>query len=218
MKRYILGCMTVAVVFGGLLASARADDLNPPPWTRNQPNTTTENWTFSTSANPSAPDPGYWDPNGTPQATITGTGNQWFALYDTHVGVWTLGGANSSMDLGIPNTPFDDTKIKLVWTQITWEPTYTGEPAPVVVVNGIQSAPVTTYPVGTGSWLQSYYMTTLQYNPQYEDVVITGSYALDEVVVDTICTPVPEPSSLALLAVGALSLLSIASRKRRLAA
>src|ERR1017187_7054737 len=92
MKRYVLGCLAMAVVFGGLVASVRADDLNPPPWARNQPNTTTENWTFSTDANPSAPDVAWYNPNGTPQATITGTGNQWLALYDNHVGVWILGG------------------------------------------------------------------------------------------------------------------------------
>jgi len=56
----------------------------------------------------------------------------------------------------------------------------------------------------------------LTYNPQYEDVIITGSYNLGEVVVDTIC--IPEPSSLALLAMGSISLLLYASRKRRLAA
>jgi hypothetical protein len=56
----------------------------------------------------------------------------------------------------------------------------------------------------------------LAFNPQYEDVIITGSYYVGEVVVDTIC--IPEPSSLALLAVGAISLLPYAWRKRRLAA
>ena len=213
MKRSVLAGMTVAVVFGGLVASVRADDLNPPPW-RGQPNTTYQGWTFATDANPSEAD--VVNPYGTPNATITGTGNTWYALFDGHVGVWTLSGPSSSMDLGIPNTPTDYTREKILWTQITWQPTYTGEPAPVVMVSGIASSPVTTYPVGTGSWLQSDYSTTLQYNPQFEDVVVTGSYALGEIVVDTIC--IPEPSSLALLAVGALSLLTYASRKRRLAA
>ena len=215
MKKYILASMTVAVVFGGLVASVKADDIYPPPWQRGTAGTTEQGWTFATSANPSTPDEGYFNPYGTPQATITGTGNVWNAFYDNHVGVWTLCGSNSSMDLGIPNTPYDPTKYKTVWTQITWEPTVTGQAAPLVVVNGIQSAPVTTTPSGNGSWFQSVYDTTLVPNPAFEDVIITGSYQLGEVIVDTQC--VPEPSSLALLAVGAVSLLC-ASRKRRLAA
>jgi hypothetical protein len=84
------------------------------------------------------------------------------------------------------------------------------------MVSGIPSAPVTTFATGSGNWFQSVYDTTLQYNPQFEDVVITGSYYLGETVVDTQC--VPEPSCLALLALGALGLLSHASRKQRLAA
>ena len=169
---------------------------------------------MSTSNNPSAPD-NVFNPNGTPQLTITGTGNTWYDFYDNHNGVWALGGLNSSMDLGIPNTPYDNTKTKDVWTQITWQPNGTNA-APVVMVNGIASAPFTTYSVGNGGWFQSVYQTTLAFNPQYEDVIITGSYYVGEVVVDTIC--IPEPSSLALLAVGAISLLPYAWRKRRLAA
>ena len=102
-----------------------------------------------------------------------------------------------------------------MWTQITWEPDADLD-TPVVMVNGIAVNAFTTYAVGTGLWKQSVYDTTLAWNPSSEDVVITGSYYLGEVVVDTIC--VPEPSSLALLAVGALSLLTYTSRKRRLAA
>ncbi len=215
-KRYLLVCMTVAVVLGCSVASVRADDIYPPPWERGHPNTTLQDWTFSSDANPSAPDVAFYNLYGTPQATITGTGNTWFQFYDNHNGVWALGGPTSSMDLGIPNTPLDDTKTKDVWTQITWEPTVTGQAAPLVVVNGIQSAPVTTTPSGNGSWFQSVYDTTLVPNPAFEDVIITGSYQLGEVIVDTQC--VPEPSSLALLAMGAISLLPYAWRKRRLAA
>jgi len=206
--------MTVAVVLGCSVASVRADDIYPPWWQRGQPNTTLQDWTFSSDANPSAPDVALFNPNGTPHATITGTGNTWYQFYDNHNGVWALGGPSSSMDLGIPNTPYDDTKTKDVWTQITWEPIGTNA-APVVMVNGIASSSFTNFSLGNGGWFQSVYQTTLPQNPAFEDVVITGSYALGEVVVDTIC--IPEPSSLALLAMGALSLL-YASRKVRPAA
>ena len=70
-----------------------------------------------------------------------------------------------------------------------------------------------------GGWIASAYEFVLPHNPAAESVVITGSlpgttFDLGEVMIDTIC--IPEPSSLALLAVGALSLL-YASRKRRAA-
>lgn len=211
LAKFTLG-MAAAILL--IAASVRADDIYPPPWQRGATNTTFQDWTFSTSANPSAPDNVY-NPNGTPQATISGTGNTWYQFYDNHNGVWVLGGPSSSMDLGIPNTPFDTNRTKEVWTQITWEPNGTNA-APVVMVNGIASAPFTTYSEGNGGWFQSVYDTTLASNPQYEDVIVTGSYYLGEVVVDTIC--IPEPSSLALLALGSISLLLYASRKRRLAA
>lgn len=214
MKRFILVCMTVAVVFGCSVASVRADDIYPPPWQRGQTNTTFQDWTFTSNLNPSPADVAFYNPNGTAYANITGTGNSWQQFFDNHNGVWILSGTNSSMDLGIPNTPYDATRVKYLWTQITWEPD-ADQDTPVVMVNGIPVSAFTTYLVGNGNWKQSVYQTTLVPNPQYEDVVITGSYYLGEVVVDTIC--IPEPSSLALLALGAISLL-YASRKRRLAA
>jgi hypothetical protein len=213
MKRYFLACMAAAVVFGISAATVRADDIYPPPWQRNQPNTTRQAWTFSTDANPLPPDEDFFNPNGTPHVTITGTGNVWRSLYDNHVGVWTLGGADSSMDLGIPNTAYDPEKQKELWTQITWQPEYANEPAPVVVVDGIQSLPVTTYPEGNGGWFQSVYDTWLPFNPSYEDVIVTGSYDLGEIVVDTRC--VPEPSSLALLAMGGFSLAAFLWRRKQ---
>jgi len=103
MKQYILGCMTVAVVFGCSVASVKADDIYPPAWTRGMTNTTYQEWNFGTSANPAAPGVAY-NPNGTPTATITG--GIWSFIYDNHVGVWTLG-ASDSIDLSIPNTPLE---------------------------------------------------------------------------------------------------------------
>jgi hypothetical protein len=213
MKQYILGCMTVAVVFGCSVASVKADDIYPPAWTRGATNTTYQEWNFGTSANPAAPGVAY-NPNGTPTATITG--GIWSFIYDNHVGVWTLG-ASDSIDLSIPNTPLELNNTKDIWTQVTWQGDLGG--SPVVTVDygstGLESIVSTlqfTAPVGTGRWLQSVYLARLPFNPASENVIVTGTIDVGQVVIDTQC--IPEPSSLALLALGAISLLSYASRKR----
>jgi hypothetical protein len=206
-------CMAVVAVCGSSVAPVWADDIYQPPWLRFQPNTTYQDWTFSTPANPSPPDVNFYNPNGMPQSTITGTGNTWLPNYDQHTGVWRLAGANSSMDLYIPNTPRDNARYKDVQTQITWDPDYQNEPAPLVMVNGIPSAPVFTAPVGIGNWMQSVYQTRLAYNPQSEDIIVTGSYALGQVVVDTQC--VPEPSTLVLLTMGAFGLAAFVWRRKQ---
>jgi hypothetical protein len=211
MKQCILVCMTVAVVFGISAASVRADDIYPPPWTRGLADTTFQDWTFTTDVNPSPADEALANPYGTPQATISGAGNVWHQFYDNHNGVWTLA-SGASMDLYIPNTPRDNTRYKDVHTQVTWEPNLSEE-APVVMVNGIASEPVFTVQVGDTGWFQSVYDTRLDANPDSEDVVITGSYSLGEVVIDTQC--VPEPSSLALLAMGAFGLAGFVWRRKR---
>jgi hypothetical protein len=214
MKQYILGCMTVAVVFGCSVASVKADDIYPPPWQRGQPNTTYQAWDFGSAANPVVADTPYYNPNGTPTATIIGASAIWSAFYDNHVGVWTLG-AGDSIDFFIPNTPADPTRSKDIWTQITWQTDNNG--SPVVTVDGVASTLQFSVPVGNGGWLQNVYLTTLRGNPSQEDVIISGSlpgttFDLGQAVIDTEC--VPEPSSLALLALGAISLVSYASRKR----
>jgi hypothetical protein len=208
--------MTVAVVFGSSVASVRAEDIFTPPWVRDTAGTTWEAWTFSTDANPSAPDEGYFNLYGTPQATINAGTSQWSANYSGHIGVWTLG-ASDSINFGVPNTPLDETKTKTVWTQLFWQSDNNG--IPVVMVNGVASTFVESQSE-PGGWIAAAYENVLPYNPAYEDVVVTGSlpgttFDLGEVFIDTQC--VPEPSSLALLAMSAISLL-YASRKRKLAA
>jgi hypothetical protein len=211
MKPCILGCVTVAILFGCSVTSLKADDLYPPPWARGVPGTTYQAWNFGTIANPVVAD-SFYNPYGTPTATING--GTWSLFYDNHVGVWTLG-AQDSIDLYIPNSPLDLYNYKEVWTQITWQPD--AGPAPVVTVDygsgsSALSALQFTQPAGTGGWLQSVYLAVLPYNPSSENVIVTETGDVGQVVIDTEC--VPEPSSLALLALGGVSLLSYVSRKR----
>jgi hypothetical protein len=205
MKRSILTCLTVAVVFGGSLASVKADDIYPPPWQRGSAGTTFQEWTFPTSVNP-APAEGFYNPYGTAVATVTG--GTWQQFYDNHVGVWTLG-SNGRIDVGVPNTPYDPTRHKLVWTQITWQPDFGAQP--IVTVDGNAATLVLSTPVGNGLWFQNVYEYYIPFNPNFEVVSITGAIDVGQIVIDTQC--IPEPSSLALLGIGALGLL-YASRKR----
>jgi hypothetical protein len=203
--------MTVVILFGCSVASVKADDLYPPPWTRGGPDTTYQAWDFATATDPVSADT-FYNPYGTPTATING--GSWLYFYDNHVGVWTLG-PEDSIDLYIPNTPLDPYNTKEVWTQITWQPD--AGPAPVVTVDyGSGSSVVSTLQftvaAGSGDWLQSVYLADLPYNPASEDVIVTETGDVGQVVIDTIC--IPEPSSIALLALGGISLLSYASRKR----
>lgn len=211
MKTCILGCMTVAVVFGSSVASVKADDLYPPPWTRGGPGTTYQAWDFATITDPVNADT-FYNPYGTPTATING--GSWSYFYDNHIGIWTLG-SKDSIDFYIPNTPLNFDTYKEVWTQVTWQPDL--GPAPVVTVDyGDEESVVSTLqftvPAGSGNWDQSVYLAFLPINPSSENVIVTEVGDVGQVVIDTIC--VPEPSSLALLALGGISLLSYASRKR----
>jgi hypothetical protein len=219
MKRWILACMSVAVVSGGFAATAWADDLVPPPW-RGSSRTTWQDWTFATDANPTAPE-GFINANGTPSATITdGT---WLSAESDHVGVWQLTQPDSKIDLSIPNYSYRPNE-KVVWTQVTWSSeggvpdvlvstarqgttyTYSGEL--------VSRTPLNNYSLNNEgySWYQDVVQTIIPYNPSHENVVITGNIDCGQVVVDTVC---PEPSSIVLLGIGAISLLAYAWRRRR---
>jgi hypothetical protein len=204
MRRWILVCLFVTIAYGSSGALTLADDILPPPWTRGDPRTTYQDWTFGTDANPVTPDVGIANPYGIPVATITN--GSWAQYFDNHVGVWDLG-SNSSIDIVIPNAPDEPQWNKQLWTQMTWQ----GD-LPSFMVEGVAGQLVETDVLPGTNWSHSTWLTILPNNPPRETMHITGTTHLGEVVVDTQC--VPEPSVLALLAMGACSLAAFVWRRR----
>ncbi len=211
MKLRIFECMAVAIVFSVSAVRAPADDVNQPPWERFLPDTTYQNFTFPTNSPVSLPEMDYYNPNGTPLAASGG--ESWWQSYDQRIGVWNLFSNLNYIDFTVPNTPYDPTREKIVWTQVTWEPGDVGSPLVTVYagVDGFASTLVSSSQIGTSNWIQSTYEAVLPYNPIDEVVDVRGDMRVDEVVIDTIC--VPEPATWILLVLAGTALLGWPARR-----
>lgn len=191
------------------VASAMADDLNPPPW-RGQPGTTFGEWEFSTSNPNPLPEPGYVYPWGMPTTQVTpGLFQSYLPEWGGRLGVWPLSG---EIVVTIPNQPIPN-PVKRIWVQLTWAMQAPNTwPAVSETRFGVGSSLVAEVPLG-GGWFHSTYLITLHPNPDWERILITGAVNVDEMVIDTQC--VPEPSSMLALSSGLLGLMGFAIRRRR---
>ena len=126
-----------------------------------------------------------------------------------------LGGG--TMIFHVPNRP-DPDEIKYIFIQIT----STKAPSDVTALGFGGAGGYTTGVFDTGlppvqhpnnNWYTYNYGLTIEPNPEWEDVVIEFPFDtyVDQVVIDTICTP--EPATLAMLAIGGMALIRRRRRK-----
>jgi hypothetical protein len=219
-KKMITKSATICAVYVCMLLTAgmalAAIDINPPPWWQ-ETNTTWQVWEFSSSdAGPIEPD---WDGYllGT-HLTIT-PASDWLAQdlpceYIPEIGlgagfgVWQLSGG--SINAFVENFQQPNPQ-KRIWIQITWRPQESGD-CPVIYLQdslGGQLGPVTNplSVIQIGSdWIHSTYEIVLNYNPPDEIIRIAGSINVDDLVIDTWCSSIPEPATITLLAIGSLIL------------
>ncbi|MCK4886517.1 MAG: PEP-CTERM sorting domain-containing protein [Planctomycetes bacterium] len=221
MKKLLVVLMLLVVLC--LASNSFALDLNPPDW-RGQLATTLTIWEFLTPDINPVPDIQI-NPFGFADTTVY-PAHPWEEIWGGMDGVWPLSGA---LEVKIPNNPVEN-ELKLIQIQLTWSSEYPVPTQPVVMidatrVNGqavpqddinligqqiIQLDP--TYEPGASEfWYHTTYLFEIVPNPLFENIYISGSIMVDEVVIDTIC--IPEPATLALLSLGTVVFL----RKKRFA-
>jgi hypothetical protein len=183
-----------------------AGTLAAPSW-RGDEKTTFEQWSFTQwNYGPLEPDADpMWNNNyGTPLLFVD-SASQWSQSVDQYSGVWTLGG---EMFLEIPNFPQVDGQ-KEIWIQLAWKAagcTYQPD-KPIIGIEtdvGIDRMELFDREEvdGNAGWKLTTYKYHIWPNPTKEWITVSGDIYLDSVVVDTYCG-VPEPCTLAVLALGA---------------
>lgn len=209
-------CIISLSLIAGLASPSLADDLTPPPW-RFNPGSTVQHWDFSAGAGGGAPDAlplnNSW---GTPMLSPS-LGSVFQSSFNGRNDVWSLSG-QSALQFDIPNTG-NSAHQKELWLQVTYfvpapspAPTYTVASATTGPFTFISSQ-VTALP---GGWTHELTKWSTLVCPPFERISITPTLVgtvvfVDQVVVDTLCFPVPTPGVAGTLAMGGL----VALRRRR---
>lgn len=212
MNRFLLSASAIAFFAGSVMA----DDLTPAPW-RFNPGSTVQHWDFSAGPGGGLPDAlPLNNPYGVP-AMAPSAGAGWLGSFNGRPDVWNLSGT-SALTFDIPNTG-NTTHQKEVWLQVTWFAP-APSPGPGYTVASATSGPftqisstLTTLPNG---WTHELTRWVTPVCPPLERISIFPNLVgtvvfVDQVVIDTLCYPVPAPGAASVLALGGLA----AFRRRR---
>jgi len=194
-----IGAVSVlgVLVFSQMAWASLAMDINEP-WWRGQEGSTMAGWEFSTSS-VLPPADELHNPYGSAELEVFPiTGDEWWPEHEGRTGVWPLSG---TVEVDIDNRP-EALERKEIWVQLAWRPKV-AEARPVVgeVVWEVEGQLVSEEPQAN-EWVHSTYTITIMPNPSFETVKVSGSIAVDALVIDTWC--IPEPTPLVLLALGSL--------------
>ena len=206
MKRFLFMLMLcVLIATPALAAPSYSGDM---AWSRGDAGSTWQEWTFSSNANPTAPDSSY-NPYGDVSAAISGTGTIYFESYSGASGVW--GGDPLNVTLTIANNE-ELNNYKEIWLEVIYRldaespsilPSFTTNPVATVELLSFESTPLAP---GTIQWYSGVYHWLITPNPYSEQICLqftgTGGY-VDSVSVDTICAnTVPAPGAILLGSLG----------------
>lgn len=213
--------LMVCICGVALLASAAsAEDLNPLPWESSLPNQTAQWWECDGQpvlpGEPILPTE-YENPFAPPEPTLTFVAPveiQWIpGPHDpvVEVATWHVS-EPGGIDIKIRNNP-DPNKHKLIFWQITSDksPTPTGSPPTTTPPGTSLPAPYPQVQWPVDNWYTYNGLLKIEPNPE-EEVIhfdLPVSTNVEQIVIKTVC--VPEPATMALLAMGGLAAL----RRRR---
>jgi hypothetical protein len=176
----------------GVSLGGRAADLVQPDW-RGQDGAAYQQWTFSNSANPVAPEI-INNSYGAAQAAVTvgSFGSGWLNQLPglgSMTGYWDVGGSGGKILLDIDNKPHASPKE--IWVQVTYFKDITEAPAlqvPGAVYLRGQTLIVERVPTG-GDWVLEQSVWKIEPSPSHETIVLTSDpkwgSVIDQIVVDT---------------------------------
>jgi hypothetical protein len=213
MKRLITICAVVGCILAATGIATADDVLGPPEWWEENPGIAASHWDDWTGfPGPMAPD--YWD--STPELTTSPYAYAYGSAYlesswEGRSNLLRLMG-DDELKFHMPNFVGGD--YKDIWIQVTYYKPDTREPSFNVNAEGLEYM---TEPVFEGfvehedGWVTDAWSFQIWPNPPEEEIWLNfSSYSgftyVDQVVIDTRCV-VPEPATICLLGLGALSLL-----------
>ncbi|MBN1911493.1 MAG: PEP-CTERM sorting domain-containing protein [Pirellulales bacterium] len=215
---------------------AVAEDRWPPPWDLSLPNQTLQTWDFAKYWTELPPigttmEPG-WEvlplgpvenPYGQPTLTFLDPvtiqevdGPDGESIVTVHIDGDGTGGGYGKVSIFIPNFP-EPNAVKKVFWQMTADKSATPKGDPPTTNPPGTNVP-TNYPqIGLGgTWYTYNGMIEIRPNPEGEWLTfeLAASTNIDQIVVKTVCTNVPEPSTFVLIGCGLVSLLVVIRRRR----